>query len=255
MRIISLNIWGGRAGKEKLLEFFSRHALSTDVFCLQEVWSAGYEHLEGVSAGGVPIENKLTLTDSLQRIVALLPEHIPYFYPLHGDHYGLLTLVHKRFTVVKEDVVYVYKTKGYMSTIDVGDHARPLHCLTMRNALDCVTVCNFHGLWNGHGKGDSDDRILQSKNILAYVASRTNPVVVCGDFNLLPETESIALLESAPLQNLIRRYKVSSTRTSFYTKPEKFADYVFVSPELRVTAFDVLPDEVSNHAPLLVEIT
>jgi len=47
---------------------------------------------------------------------------------------------------------------------------------------------------------------------------------------------------------------VSSTRTSFYTKPEKHADYAFVTKGISVTDFKVLPDEVSDHAPLLIEV-
>jgi endonuclease/exonuclease/phosphatase family metal-dependent hydrolase len=54
------------------------------------------------------------------------------------------------------------------------------------------------------------------------------------------------------MRNLIREYKITSTRTSFYPKTEKFADYFFVSPEVQVNDFQVLPDEVSDHAPLLL---
>jgi len=40
MKIISLNTWGGRAGKENLLDFFRKHK-NIDIFCLQEVWEGG----------------------------------------------------------------------------------------------------------------------------------------------------------------------------------------------------------------------
>jgi endonuclease/exonuclease/phosphatase family metal-dependent hydrolase len=53
--------------------------------------------------------------------------------------------------------------------------------------------------------------------------------------------------------NLVREHNVQSTRTSFYTKPDKFADYVFVTPDISVRNFKVLPDEVSDHAALYVE--
>lgn len=56
------------------------------------------------------------------------------------------------------------------------------------------------------------------------------------------------------MRNLIREYGITSTRTSFYQKPEKHADYVFVSEGISVKAFTVLPDEVSDHAPLLLAI-
>ena len=61
------------------------------------------------------------------------------------------------------------------------------------------------------------------------------------------------MLEAAGLRNLIAEFGVASTRTSLYTGPERFADYVFVSPGVDVSAFRALPDEVSDHAPLMLE--
>jgi endonuclease/exonuclease/phosphatase family metal-dependent hydrolase len=61
------------------------------------------------------------------------------------------------------------------------------------------------------------------------------------------------MLEAAPLRNLVAEFGVASTRTSLYTRPEKFADYVFVSAGVEVRGFRVLPDEVSDHAPLMLE--
>ncbi len=60
-------------------------------------------------------------------------------------------------------------------------------------------------------------------------------------------------LEDFGLRNLIKEYGITSTRTSFYTKPEKFADYMLVSPGVEVKDFKVLPDEVSDHSPLYLE--
>ncbi|MEK7201275.1 MAG: endonuclease/exonuclease/phosphatase family protein, partial [Patescibacteria group bacterium] len=67
--------------------------------------------------------------------------------------------------------------------------------------------------------------------------------------------ESVSRIEAAGLRNLIKEYHVTSPRTSHYTKPEKFADYAFVSAEVTVEDFKVLPDEVSDHAPLYLEFS
>jgi endonuclease/exonuclease/phosphatase family metal-dependent hydrolase len=56
------------------------------------------------------------------------------------------------------------------------------------------------------------------------------------------------------MRNLITEYGVTSTRTSLYTKTEeRFADYIFVSKDIEVKDFKVLPDVVSDHAALLLE--
>jgi endonuclease/exonuclease/phosphatase family metal-dependent hydrolase len=137
---------------------------------------------------------------------------------------------------------------------DIGDHPRNLQYVILEHASGRIAIANIHGLWNGKGKTDSPERIIQSEYIVKFVRSQTCPTVVIGDFNLLPDTESVKLLEASSLRNLIKEYGINSTRTSFYKKTETFADYAFVTSDIRVKQFSVLSDEVSDHAPLLLEI-
>lgn len=249
MKIISLNIWGGRAGKKQLLDFLAKHK-DTDVFCLQEVWAAPYEHLDGHLAGGLNINHEVIMVYGLQEISALLDTHVAYFKPHHLDHYGLLMMVKKDLHVVEEGDVFVYKERGHIPEGDVGNHARNLQYVTIQTESGIRTIMNFHGLWNGMGKGDSDDRLLQSDRVIHFLKTKNHPLVLCGDFNLLPTTKSLKKFEDFGLRNLIAEYGITSTRTSFYKKPEKFADYAFVSSEVILKSFQVLPDEVSDHAAL-----
>src|SRR3989338_5052371 len=78
----------------------------------------------------------------------------------------------------------------------------------------------------------------------------TNPYVMSGDFNLLPDTQSIKKLEDFGLRNLIKEHNITSTRTSLYPKAEKFADYTLTSKKIIIEDFKVLTDEVSDHSPL-----
>lgn len=254
MKILSLNTWGGRAGTEGLLTFLERMKEDIDIFCLQEIWAAPYEHFEGVSAGGLAIQHGAIMTKGLQEIANLLEEYEYFFHPHFMDNYGLLMLVHKRVPVKGVGEVWVHKEKGYIPEGDIGFHPRNLQYVEIVDQnTRTFTVCNFHGLWNGKGKTDSEDRILQSKRIIDFVQSRSGKVVVVGDFNLLPDTESIALLERAGMRNLVREYGVTSTRTPLYIKPEKFADYAFVTGSVAVKEFSVLPDVVSDHAPIFLD--
>lgn len=254
MRIISLNIWGGKAGRGRLLEFFREYAEATDIFCLQEVLSAAHPHIEGHLAGGVAIRNDQLMTRGLQDISMILLDHTPFFRSQFMDNYGLLMLVRKNVRVREEGEVFVHKHKGHVPDGDAGNHARNLQYVTVETTDGPITVMNFHGLWNGQGKGDSADRLEQSEKILKFTKKIQNPFILCGDFNLLPDTESLRKLESSGLRNLVKEFGITSTRTSFYTKPEKFADYVFISRGIDLKHFEVLPHEVSDHAPLLVEV-
>ncbi len=254
MNIICLNIWGGRAGKEKLLAFFETHKETTDIFCLQEVWSDRYEFLEGALAGGVPISHDTIMSYALQDICAVLPDHVPYFKPSFLHSYGLCMFVHKKLNVIEEGDIFVHFARGYIPEGDVGNHARNMQYVTIETELGPKTVLNLHGLWNGAGKSDSDQRIVQTDRILSFISSLSNPFVLCGDFNLSPDTESLQRIEREGHRNLISEYGITSTRTSFYTKPERYADYAFVSEGVEVLGFEILPDEVSDHAPLRIEI-
>ena len=254
MKIISLNTWGGRAGKEKLLNFFGKHKDTIDVFCLQEIWSAPYKHLDGSPAGGMAINHDDIMVYGMQDISEVLSNYRVYFRPHHLDNYGLMMLVKADLNVIEDGEIFVYKHKGYIPEGDVGNHARNIQYVTVQTNSGIRTIINFHGLWNGKGKTDSDDRLIQSANILNFVKNLNNLFVLCGDFNLLPDTKSLRKFEEAGFRNLIRDFDITSTRTSYYTKPEKFADYVFASSELRIDSFEVLSDEVSDHAPLFVEV-
>lgn len=254
MKILTLNIWGGRAGKENLLAFLRTRSKDTDIFCLQEVWSAPYEHLEGALVAKFPIHHQNIMVYGKQEIAALLPEYEYFFHPNHLDDYGLMILVRKGIEVSGSGDIFVHKYREFVPEGDVGHHARNVQYVTLRDRGKATTICNFHGLWNGKGKGDSEDRITQSKNIVTFVNGLDGEVVLCGDFNLLPDTESIKILENAGFINLVTEYRITSTRTSYYTKPEKFADYIFVNKSVTVKNFKVLPDEVSDHSPLCVEI-
>lgn len=252
IQVISLNIWGGRAGKEGVLNFFEAYRDSTDVFCLQEAWSAPHHDFEGVFAGGRVLKNDDVMVYAKQEIGEVLSDFIPIFHPHFRDNYGLLMFVRKKFPVVSEGEEFVYLYKGYEpeSPEEIGNHARNVQYATIETKEGRVTIVNFHGLWNGRGKTDCAERLRQSDKIIQFIKTIDTPIVLCGDFNLLPDTESIRKLEVAGLRNLILEYDITSTRTSYYTKPEKFADYVFVSQDIAVQNFEVLPEEVSDHVAL-----
>lgn len=254
MKLISLNTWGGRAGKAELIRFFADRKDEVDLFCLQEVWAAPYPHLEGVDAGGVTLNHDDILVYGKKEIADTLPHHTPYFHPHHLENYGLMTLVRNSIDVRESGEVFVHKWKDFVPEGDIGLHARNIQYVSFMQNGKTITVVNFHGLWNGRGKTDSDDRIAQSQKIIDFLRTCSGEVILCGDFNLLPDTRSIKMFEDFRLRNLITEYKISSTRTSHYTKPEKFADYVFVSKGLRINDFKVLLDEVSDHAPLFIDV-
>lgn len=252
MNLITLNTWGGRGGYDRLMQFFRDHS-DTDVFCLQEIWAGGNDEMVGVVAGGQPLVG--VTTTLLEDIAAILTNHHVVFHPHFRDYYGLAVFIKKDYPLLSQGEVFVYQKKGYESDTEPGNHARNLQYVTIETPSGHLTVINFHGLWNGQGKTDTPDRIQQSVNIFEFTKTLSTPFIVAGDFNLRPDTESLALLERAGMRNLVTEYGITSTRTSLYQKDERYADYVLVSKEIRATDFSVLPEEVSDHAALSLTFT
>lgn len=249
MKLISLNTWGGRAGKENLLKFFDKYR-DVDIFCLQEIWAAPYEDLT-YDPNGFSIDNNYSKF-YIQEITDLLTTHTAYFRAQYFDYWGLMILIKKDIDIILEGDVFVHKEKNYIPE-GFGLFARNIQFATIKTPSGNRSIINFHGLWNGKGKGDSEDRLLQSDRIMEFIQTLDNPYIVAGDFNLLPDTQSIKKFEDLGLNNLIKEYNITSTRTSFYTKPEKFADYVFTDKDITIKDFKVLPDEVSDHSALYLE--
>ncbi len=244
MKIISLNIWGGQVG-DSLLDFFHRYS-DTDIFLLQEVFHQG-THITAWS--------EKDRTEIFSEIIDTLPDHVGYFAPAEADEWGLAVFIKKDIDIEEMGDIFVHREKNSLVGKDGATSGKNLQYIKIKHKEQDLTVLNFHGLWNGQGKTDTEDRINQSKRIVNFIKQISHNVVLAGDFNLRPDTESLQMIEKElNLKNLIAEYGVSSTRTSFYTKEEKFADYVFVSPDLEVKDFKVLPDEVSDHAALFVEI-
>lgn len=245
MKIIFLNTWGGRV-TEPLLKFFKENQ-DVDVFCLQEVWSGAL--VSSIDQGELP--------DLFSEIGDVLSSYKKVFAPADSDgDYGLAIYFKKKLFAIDDRNIIIHDKEEYFPGLKFAAPRRNLQYITLQTEdHQKLTIANFHGLWSDQGKNDSEDRLLQSEKIIEFLKNLKDPVVLGGDFNLNPGTESIKKFEDFGLRNLVVEHGVTTTRTPFCTKKDKFADYIFVSRGITVQDFKVLPDEVSDHAPLCVTIT
>lgn len=253
MKLICLNIWDARIF-DPLMKFFENNQ-ETDIFCLQEVFNGdeptyfrGDKRINGfkeISKRLPNYEGYFAVTEKLDEI------------PLKGMKipYGLAIFVKKGIKILSHHHEIIFGKE--VSVNDDGrTHKRVIQTICIDNGGKELAISNVHGLWNGQGKTDTPDRIEQSNKIKNHINNFKHPVLLVGDFNLLPETESLAIVAKG-MRDLIKENNVTSTRSSLYTKHEKpvlFADYVFASPEIEMSSFKVLNDVVSDHLPLSVEI-
>ncbi|MDQ1343317.1 MAG: hypothetical protein QG650_36 [Patescibacteria group bacterium] len=247
MKIISLNCWGARINPE-ILDFLIAHRDSVDAFCFQEMMrDTGDDEFD-------PLFDPKEIRNTVETFSELLPGFEHRFATFYGNDYGIATFVRESVGIADsfERFVHLDDTRIRLAVGNEGAHSRKVLVTTLGNGIH---LANLHGLWiGGYGKGDHPDRIAQSEKILAAVLPLEGPKILMGDFNLNPDTRSYRMFSDAGFSCLVERFGITSTRTPLYEKPGKYADYALVTPDVPVRDFRVLPDVVSDHAPLLLEI-
>lgn len=267
MRIMSLNGWGGTL-HAALIAYVG--AEQPDVLCLQEV-----VHTPASPGGWLTYrdgDHVLTQRANLfAEVAAALPEHFATFCPAARgvlwdaevpvpSQWGLATFVRRDLPVTAQAQAMVHKT---FSPHGYGDHprSRGAHAIRLHDyGRDRpLVVAHMHGLRDPErGKADTPERAAQARrlaDLVARVCEPDDPVVVCGDFNVEPGSETLAMLAAIGLTDLVTSGDHAGTRTSHYAKPGRFADYMLVNRHVAVRRFTVVRQpEVSDHCPLLLEI-
>jgi len=205
----------------------------------------------------------------LDELIAALPD---FNYVYHKDVGGFDTLgpvdfdldvgqaefVKKKFPVIYSGEAKIYSDENNLPSGKY--HFLPLTFGYIRteHGGKPLTVINIHGLTSKpDNKLDTPERINQSRAIKKFALEEKGNVIICGDFNVLPETESIAMFNGI-FTELIKKYGIATTRSAispWHGTPNemKFSDYVFVSPGLEITGFSVPDPEISDHLPLIIE--
>jgi hypothetical protein len=260
LRVLSLNLWGGRV-LGPLLDFIREQAPRTDIFCFQEVLDV---------AEVVPLACEFHTT-LLAKLVHALPDFDGRFHPMVSwaeptadgrsvtIPFGLAMFARRTLPIAERRAVTIIEHQDNLDAAP-GLHriTRPLQLTRLETARGSLLVGNYHGIARPGSKLDSDERLAQSHALRRAFATHAGPAVLIGDFNLLPETESIHLLER-DFRNLVIERAIPTTRSRinpYFGKPDeqRHADYAFVSPSLPVVSLEVPDVEVSDHLPLLLEV-
>lgn len=266
MKILSLNVWGGML-HAPLLAYLAD--VDADVYCLQEVPRAIAARSAFLTYrdGAVELQQRANL---YRDIAAALPGHDGFFAPamrgelMDGAHpcwqeFGLATFVRQDVSVIGQALDFVH---GAFSPHAFGPHPRPRNAHALRlydYAADrALTVVQLHGLRTVDGKGDTPERDAQADALIALVQRLHRPdegLVLCGDLNLLPESRTFGALSRLGLTDLVTTRGFTDTRTSHYTKPGRYADYMLVNATVPVAGFTVVESpEVSDHRALLLTL-
>ena len=261
MKLISLNIWGGKAYKP-LLKFVKEQSRDTDIFCFQEVMQSPVSKF----SNGAKTDIYTDLSKILKSYTGFLATPILVGFDLKEKvdfelNLGQATFIKKGIKVLSEQTSFVYGNEGpvYFWNIERKkkrylDVPRNMQCVAIQKGTEKILIGNLHGFWMPRSKTDNPQRIKQSKKIKEVLDSFPGPKILCGDFNLHPETKSMKMLEEN-MRNLVIEYGIKGTRSKLHKRTQKFADYVMVSDEVKINKFEVIDEHVSDHLPLLLDFS
>lgn len=242
-----------------MFEYLEEQAKDTDIYCFQEVFDSSSEILE-VDGARTHLFNELK---------SLLPDFQGYFAPSYSgwadekrvDFHiseGQAIFVKNGYEAKEAGSIYIYGNQEIEILEDFTNEPKNLQYIKLAERGKEFLIANAHGKWYPGDKLDTPERLEQSKKINEFLAGHNGPKILCGDFNLMPETQSIKLLEKN-LRNLIKEFRIKNTRNEIswknFNNTQYFADYAFVSPEIKVNKFAVPYNEVSDHLPMILEFS
>ena len=264
MRVLSLNAWGGA-----VFDVFADALASynADVLCLQEVTRTagvgGWTRFDDVDRS-LPQRANL-----FADVCTLLPHHHGVFVasdagPVtdstgtrHQQNFGLAVFVHERLSIIRQYANFVHGDFVVHEEWPIADRPRLAQAIRVHDTDTnrVVSITHLHGLRDPAGKIDTPQRRRQAERLADVVTTirGTNDFsIVCGDMNLLPNSETFAVLASIGLTDLVGH---ASTRTSLYKKSVRHANYMLVSDPRSVARFTIshAPD-VSDHCALILDV-
>lgn len=240
MKLITLNVWQGRLERVLLkhLETFD-----VDFACTQETVS-----YEGQSGG---------LVSSYQRIGNSLKLDQQFFSPLTSMPLGNKNIsfgnaIYSNVPFAETSNIFTrgsYKEDFDFNVDDYNVRAFQYALVELDNKK--LNILNYHGHHiDAHKLGDKET-LRQVVQIADYIKGLDGAVILCGDFNLEPESESIKYLDSF-MNNLSVKYSLKTTRSSLTYKNE-VCDYIFINDDIVVNDFTMDETIISDHNALILD--
>jgi hypothetical protein len=261
LRIVSLNLWAGLA-VDPLLDFVRQQAPRADLFCFQEALAAP-ERLRLECGFHTSLYKELA--EALPAFDGAFDPVVSWPEPTDDGRqiqvpFGLATFARRTLPISARKAARIIDHQDTLDAVP-GLHGivRWLQLTELPIPAGTLLIANYHGIARPGTKLDSDERLEQSRAIRRVLDAHDGPAVLVGDFNLLPDTESVRLLERG-LRNLVIERAIPTTRSRlnrYFGTPQEqpHANYAFISPELQVAGFAVPDVEVSDHLPMILDLT
>lgn len=239
LKIITLNTWGGRL-LENIITFIN--AEQPDICTFQEVFNG--------------------LGDDLApnlRSLKILNEKL-------GMPYSVFSATHRENNIERGNAVFSKYPLTLVDTIffdvpynenykDIPPNfeyaPRNMQCVQVAVAGKMLNIFNIHGIWGQDGR-DNERRLFMGRTIINIIKGRDN-VILAGDFNVNPDTETIAGIERY-VRSVFKNEVTSTFNMRHKSNPgysTAVVDMIFISQGLQVSRHYSPQIDVSDHLPLV----
>ena len=237
---MTLNVWQGRL-ERVLLKHLEK--LDIDFACMQE--AVDYE---GKTGG---------LVSSYSKIGASLRLDQHFFSALNATKFGSNSIsfgnvIYSNLPFTQSENIFTRGSYKDDFDFDTDDYnIRALQHVIVEVDGKRLHILNHHGHHiDAHKLGD-EETMRQTSLIIDYIKKLDGAVILCGDFNLAPESKSIKQFDSI-LKNLSVAYSLKTTR-SLLTYKKEVCDYIFVNENVDIKDFSMDNTIISDHNALILD--
>lgn len=246
MRILQINVWGGRI-KDGLVRFITEG--NFDVVCMQEaIW-------DSKNSGVLDL-----LVDSIDKIKA----SAGFDYDIRSSHYGMKLLGGDTqyelgnailskipFTESKEKIIlgeYSVANSAEEAKTILGNHRYTAQKVILENG---VVILNYHGYYITDPLGN-ETSVECMKSVADLIRDEERPVVMCGDLNVVSEAPCMRELDF--LTDLTAINDVKTTLRNIRFVKDVACDHILVNDKVSYQNFKVFNAPYTDHRALYVEI-
>ncbi|MDQ3123374.1 MAG: endonuclease/exonuclease/phosphatase family protein [bacterium] len=241
MKLLQANIWGGRLSNQ-LIDILAKE--KADILCFQEIISTKGDGF---------------IFETLENIKKQLGYEYSFFSPVFDINLmqktaGFGNAILSKLPFESTNTVFTRLEHKNNFDFDLDDYnIRNFQHASININGQLLHVLNHHGHHVHQNKNGDKETMRQCGIIADYIKQLKGAVILVGDFNLAPHSESLEQINGI-LRNLSVKFDLKTTRTSLTNKTE-VCDYIFVSEDIKVTEFFASDDIFSDHKALILEFS
>ncbi len=249
-KFITLNLWLGGVLFDAILDFLKKE--KPDILVCQEVYNGKDKNLEKKYRSFETIKKELGFSAASFALA---------FYD-NRDKIGKIengNAIFSKFPIIAEKTAFFDMPFDENYIRKDGDDStllqRNMQLATLLADKAKLNIFNIQGIWGFMDGGDNERRLKMGKTIVEEIKNKEN-VILAGDFNLNPDTKTVAGIEKY-LKNVFK----DELTTSFNMKRKEIpgyakavADMVFVSSNIKILEHHCPQVDISDHLPLVCRL-